>query len=89
MEKYVDPEKLTEGDWIVNDVLVGGKRICGPKDLGISLEQIGHLIKLKHKKKIKKVLIKEGIPFIPAFFLGFIVTLILQEKIIFWISMLF
>lgn len=74
MLKEVEPEKLTEGDWIVNDIIVSGKRITGPKDLGVSLEQIQKLIALKKKKKIKKVLIKEGIPFVPSFLIGFVVT---------------
>jgi len=76
MVKKVNIDKLTEGDWIVKDVIVDKKRITGPKDLGISKKQIAKLKRLKSKGKIKKVLIKEGIPFIPSFFLAFIVTLI-------------
>lgn len=71
MIKFVDVDKLTEGDWIVEDVVVNKKRICGPKDLGISLEQI----KLLKKLKIKKILIKEGMPFIPGFLIGFLIIL--------------
>ena len=71
MEKYVEPERLTEGDWIVKEVKVGGKYICGPKDLGISMGQIHRLIKLKQQGKIKKILIKEGIPFVPSFLMAF------------------
>ncbi|MCX6707848.1 MAG: A24 family peptidase [Candidatus Woesearchaeota archaeon] len=74
MLKLVPPEKLTEGDWIVKDVVVNGKRITGPKDLGISLEQIAELKKLRRKNKIKEILIKEGIPFVPSFLISFIVT---------------
>ncbi|MCX8147194.1 MAG: A24 family peptidase [Candidatus Woesearchaeota archaeon] len=74
MLKYIDPEKLTEGDWIAKDVVVNGKRICGPKDLGIEMRQIRLLIKLKKQRKIKKVLIKEGIPFVPSFLTAFIIT---------------
>lgn len=74
MIKAVSPEELTEGDWIVEDIIVGKKRICGPKDLGIELSQIKKLIKLKEEKKINKVLIKNGIPFVPSFLIAFIVT---------------
>lgn len=74
MLKLVPPEKLTEGDWIAKDVIVGGKRITGPKDLGVSLEQIAELKKLKRQKKIKEILIKEGIPFVPSFLISFIIT---------------
>lgn len=70
--KSIHVSKLVEGDWIVKDVLVKGKRICGPKDLGITIKQIEEL--KKHKVKIVKV--KEGIPFIPGFLLGYIIVLI-------------
>ena len=76
MYKTVLPEKLTEGDWIAHDIVVAGKRITGPKDLGISKEQIQKLIQLKKQKKIKTVLIKEGIPFVPSFLLGMVMTLL-------------
>jgi len=72
MLKLVDPERLTEGDWIAKDVVVGGKKICGPKDLGITMAQIKRLIALKKQKKINKILIKEGIPFVPSFLVAFI-----------------
>ena len=81
MQKYVLPSKLTEGDWIVNDIKVDGKRICGPKDLGIEKEQIKNLISYYRAGKIKKVLIKEGIPFVPSFLMGFVVTLVFGNVI--------
>ncbi len=74
MNKLVSPEQLTEGDWIVKDIKIGKKIICGPKDLGISSQQIKQLIKLKQKGKIRQILIKEGIPFIPSFLFGFVIT---------------
>ncbi len=72
MIKTIPVEKLTEGDWIYENVYIGKKYIAGPKDLGISREQIAAL---KRSKKIKKVVIKEGIPFIPAFLIAFIFTI--------------
>lgn len=74
MYKYVNPSSLTEGDWIAKDVKIGGKVITGPKDLGIEKKKIRRLINLYNKGKVKKILIKEGIPFVPSFFLSFIVT---------------
>ena len=68
MLKKVNPSVLTEGDWIAKDVVVRKKRICGPKDLGISLEQIEKLKKLH----VKEVLVKEGIPFVPSFLIAFL-----------------
>ena len=47
------------------------KYLCGPKDLGISKHQI-ELLKQLGYKKIK---IKEAIPFIPSFFLAFMLTI--------------
>ncbi len=74
MLKYVEPEKLTEGDWIAKDVYVDGKYVCGPKDLGIEKSQIRKLMKYRQLGKIKKVLIKEGIPFVPSFLIAFLVS---------------
>jgi len=75
MIKAIPPTKLTEGDWIVNDIKYKGKYICGPKDLGISKKQIRELLKLYKQKKINTVLIKEGIPFVPSFLIAYIITL--------------
>lgn len=74
MLKYVTPDKLTEGDWIAKNIVVNKKIIAGPKDLGIEKKQIKKLIELYKQKKIKKVLIKEGIPFVPSFLVAFIVS---------------
>lgn len=78
MIKIVDVKTITEGEWIVDDVYHKGKYVCGPKDLGISEEQI----ELLKKHKINKIKIKVGIPFIPGFLLGFIIILIFGN----WIS---
>jgi len=75
MTKSITPDKLTEGDWIVKDIKHKGKYICGPKDLGIEKKQIRILVKLYKQKKIKKILIKEGIPFVPSFLIAYILTL--------------
>lgn len=74
MHRWVKPDALTEGDWIVNDVVINKKRICGPKDLGVSKEQIAELIRLQRKGKIKKILMKVGIPFVPSFLMALIAT---------------
>ena len=76
MLKYVNPKVLTEGDWIAKDIKVKGKYIAGPKDLGVEKKQIRELIKLYKQRKIKKVLMKIGIPFVPSFFIAFVVTLV-------------
>ena len=80
MVKKIDVEKLTEGDWIAEDVRYERKTICGPKDLGVTKEQIRELIKLKGEKKISKVLIKEGVPFVPSFLAAFILSYFIGLK---------
>lgn len=63
-----NPKELTEGDWLERSIKIGNKTIKKTVH-GLSLEEI-KLLK-KHKKK---VLIKQGIPFVPAF----LITLILM-----------
>jgi Flp pilus assembly protein protease CpaA len=74
MLKLVSPLKLTEGDWLARDVRVAGKRIAGPRDLGVSKKQISLLVSLYRKRKLRSVLIKEGIPFIPSFLAAYVLT---------------
>ncbi len=76
MLSYVEPKILTEGDWVAQEVKYRGKIIAGPKDLGVSKEQIAFLSRLYRQKKIKKVLLKQGIPFVPSFLIAFIATLV-------------
>ena len=85
MYKLVEPSKLTQGDWIVKDIFIGGKYITGPKDLGIGKNQIKKLIEFYKKGKVKKILIKEGIPFVPSFFIAFIVTLVFGNPLVYLI----
>lgn len=84
MYKLVEPPRLTEGDWIVKDVYYNKEYITGPKDLGIEKKQIRRLIELYNKKKVGKILIKEGIPFVPSFLIAFIITLFLGNPMM-WI----
>ena len=72
MYKYISVDKLTEGDWVAEDIIVKGKLICSKKDLELTKEQISKLRKLK----IKNVFVKEGIPFVPSFLIGLLITLI-------------
>jgi len=67
MIKLYHPEKLTEGDWLEKEVRVGGKTIKKSVH-GLSLDDIELL-----KRHNRSVLIKEGIPFVPAFLITLIV----------------
>src|SRR3989344_455919 len=118
MIKYIDVNKLTEGDWIAENVKYKNKVICYainkldneaakrktkkinelienkltflPESVKKSLQNFfiretskysnlgltkQDIEKLK-KHRIKKVLIKDGIPFVPSFLLGFLMTII-------------
>ena len=82
MIKSMHVSKITEGEWIRKEVKVKGKVICGPKDkLGVSTKQIAEL----KKHKIKTVTVKQGIPFIPGFLLGYLVIMLVGN----WINILF
>ncbi|MCD4666448.1 A24 family peptidase [archaeon] len=72
MIKKIPISKLTEGDWVTHDIYYKKKLIYPKKTPGISLEQI----KLLKKCKIKNVIIKIGIPFIPSFLIAFIISII-------------
>ena len=78
MHKWITPDKLTEGDWILQPI-ESGKIKIKPEKLGITKEQVEIIHQLYKKNKIKKVLVKYGIPFAPAFLLSFITTLLFNN----------
>lgn len=75
MHKWITPDKLTEGDWLLRAVKHGKQKIM-PEKLGLTKTQVKQIQKLYSQKKIKKVLVKYGIPFAPAFLFAFIATII-------------
>ncbi|MBS3075403.1 prepilin peptidase [Candidatus Pacearchaeota archaeon] len=75
MIKSVSPSEVTEGDWICRNIIVNGKKIKANWE-GVSKEEL-KLIKNSYKKKI---LIKYGIPFTPAFLIGFLILLLMGWK---------
>jgi len=79
MVKRINPDKVTEGDWLYEDVLVGGKKIKSSWE-GVSAKEL-EIIKKKCKKKI---LIKYGIPFTPSFLFGFVGLLSLIWRYWWW-----
>lgn len=71
--KFVD--KITPGDWIAQDIIVDKKVIYSVDDfkLGIEEEQIENLKKLAKKhKELAKILVKDGIAFLPPLLIGFV-----------------
>jgi len=74
MHKWVYPDKLTEGDWLVHAVKIGKHKIIPPR-LGLEKKDVKILQTLYKQKKINKVLVRYGVPFTPAFLLAYIFTL--------------
>ena len=77
MYKIISPNQLSEGDWIVDKSI---RKKYNISELGIENYQI---IKVK-EDKLKKILIKEGIPFIPSFFIAFLITLIFGNILVYF-----
>ena len=72
MFKVVPVSKLIEGDWVADNVIVNKKIIYNKNKLFVEKKDILMFI----KNKVKKVRIKEGIPFVPSFLIGTLATLI-------------
>tara|TARA_Y100000310_G_scaffold325041_1_gene387873 strand:+ start:1230 stop:2075 length:846 start_codon:yes stop_codon:yes gene_type:complete len=79
MVVWKKPRELMEGDWLEKDVKIKGN-VIKKSVHGLNQREISRL-----KKIGKKVLVKEGIPFTPAFLisLGIMVWLFLVSKVSF------
>ena len=75
MIKVVSGKELREGDWLVDDIKAKGKTIKADWD-GLSLNDIKLL---KGKKKVK---IKDGLPFVPAFLIAFLGYVFLKDYVL-------
>jgi len=72
MFKRISISKLTEGDWIINNIYHNKKLVYNKNSPGVTKAQISIIKRLN----IKNLVIKEGIPFIPAFLLAFIAAIV-------------
>ena len=75
IHKHVHPFDLKVGDKLEQPI-TSCFYVAGPNDLGLEKYQIAEIVKLEKQKLIKKILVKDGVPFIPAFLLGYIVMLL-------------
>jgi len=66
MIKSLDTKRLREGDWLYKNTKVGKKIIKATWD-GLSDKEIKLI-----RKKLKKIRIRQGIPFVPVFLISFI-----------------
>lgn len=73
MYTKIKVSKLVEGDWIAKDIKYKNKIIYKKTNPGVKKEDITTL----KKYKIKEVIIKQGIPFVPSFLIGTILAIIL------------
>lgn len=74
MQRWVTASELETGDWVLQDVVVGKKVIISKGNPGLTQEQIGLLKNLSKSRKVKKILIKDGIPFVPVFLFSYLAS---------------
>jgi Flp pilus assembly protein protease CpaA len=76
MYKIITPDKLVEGDWPVDDVICDNKVVFARnKKIGFETEDIKKIMKLYESGKIKKIKVKNGVPFVPSFLFALVVSL--------------
>lgn len=69
MYKKVKVSDLTEGDWLAENIYKNKKLIL-KVNRGLTLKNI----ELLKKSKIKSIIIKEGIPFVPSFLIALLIS---------------
>ena len=71
MQKEIPIGELIEGDMVVEDIIINGKKVASKRDMdGLSKEALATI----KKSKLKKIKIKWGIRFAPAFPLAILVS---------------
>jgi len=88
MFKFIRPKKLVEGDWVVDEIKIADVRYK-PDKSGIEKKDILELVELERLGKLDKVKIKEGLPYVPAFFLGLLSALFYGDLMFKLMAMLF
>src|SRR3989344_356922 len=68
--KKMEIGRVTEGDWLAGNLAVNGKLVLPKKTL--TQTDLLKLQQLKKESKLRLILIKEGIPFIPSFLLAYL-----------------
>lgn len=76
MIKEISPKELTEGDWLYKSIKINNK-IINSKWEGLNKKEIQILRKLN-----KKILIRNGIAFVPVFLISFLILIFIWFKII-------
>jgi len=76
--RYCKIEKLTEGDWLSEDVFIGNKKFMEKKTL--QREDLIRLSSLKKEKKIDYVKVKYGVPFVPSFLIAYLAIIFVGQN---------
>lgn len=77
-QKKIPIEELTEGDWLTKEVKINENIIFKAKKEGLYKKDIEKLLEFKKQGLINDIEIKMGMPFLPVFFLAFVLFLMLQ-----------
>ena len=72
--------KLTEGDWLAEEVKVADKIVMKKKTL--EKEDLDLLLKWHQEKKLNQVVVREGVPFVPSFLFAYVALLLSQYFLI-------
>ena len=78
MVQKIKSKELHVGDWLYEDIKVGNKTIKKRWE-GLNSDDISQI-----KKRYRWVRIKQGIPFVPVFFISFVLLLIFYKKWVLW-----
>ena len=73
-------DEITLGDWIVQDIVIKHKTIYHKEDFktGVDKNQLEQIKKLSQRHlKLRELLVKDGIAFLPALFLGFVLMFVI------------
>lgn len=76
--KKILPDKLMDGDWLIDKVRVG-KKLIKPRKEGLTKAEVLLLKDWYNKGYIKYVKIKDGIAYVPAFLITTIITLLFDN----------
>ena len=74
--RSVTPEELVLGDWLAEDIVVDATIVIPTTNPGLSERQIEEITDLWEHKKISTITIKDGIAFVPAFLIAFVIVLL-------------
>ncbi|MCW1294200.1 MAG: A24 family peptidase, partial [Candidatus Parvarchaeota archaeon] len=78
MYREVDVSRLTEGDWLAEDIINRGRIVVRRSNVGLTEEEIEKL----RKENLKKVRIKTGLPFVPGILIGAVITLFFANPLL-------